>query len=718
MSMGPRLPCPGLSHEAGSPGKTRGNMGMYGIEYFPGILRRTVLSLTGETTLGRSKSNTLTISRPGVSRYHAKITPRNGGWVLEDLHSKNGSFVNGKCVSSQTLSPGDWIRLGSANLRFVELGKGPARDPGADLLASTMAMDEAEPLGTGSRWEITHQMHLVRTFLQAVKVGVLIVTPDMQALYYNASLEPCCPDGAEPPVPLGLVLGCSHAASRGCYPGSCHECALCSFVGEAFDCGSPAGPLEVSWPPRGAVLRSLRFWASPLPYHLMGERLCLLTWEDVTQARTIEAKLEELNTDLEDANRQLTAAIEKANVLAFQAEAANIAKSAFLARMSHEIRTPLNSVLGYTEILLEEDLKEEQKTYVRLVHRSGQALLALIEDILDFSKIEAGEMRLESVSFPIRELLLEACEIVRPRLQGKQVELSCLVAPDVPELLFGDPVRTRQVVLNLLSNAAKFTNKGEISLQVELSGKQGPALQLLFSVKDTGIGIPPHKLRIIFEPFRQAEDSTSRLHGGTGLGLTICKQLARLMGGDVWVASKEGTGSTFFFKAWFQQAPQPALEEKHQGDAPTSTGTQMTQPEVAPLSCENPRPARILLVEDNPVNANLAKLMLTRAGHSVQTARDGWEALKLFTARSKEFDMIFMDVEMPGMDGLRTTRRIRSLGHGDVPIVAMTAHALKEDMQKCLDSGMNDYLSKPIRKDLLLQMVSKWAPAGGDGNGP
>jgi len=683
-------------------------MKLYGIEYFPGVLRRKVMGLLGEVSLGRSKSNTLSISRPGVSRFHAKITPRNGKWILQDLESKNGSFVNGRRVSSQVLKPGDWIRIGSASLRFVELKESFLQNPKPGLLAGTKAMDPAEPISPGLGSEIAHQMDLVRTFLQAVKVGVIIVTPDMQALYCNTTLD--SPGQAEPqaPMPLGAALGCTALASGRCGTSSCPECHLASFVAGSFSSASPSGPLELPWPPTGVAIKYLRFWVTPLPYFLMGDPLCLLTWEDVTQEKTIERKLEELNTHLEDANSQLTSAIEKANVLAFQAEAANIAKSAFLARMSHEIRTPLNSVLGYTEVLLGEDLKEEQKAYVRLVHRSGQALLALIEDILDFSKIEAGEMHLESVGFCLPELLQEVCEIIRPRLQGKPVELSYQVAHDVPESLFGDPVRTRQVLLNLLSNAAKFTNKGEICLKVDTASRQDQNVQLLFSLRDTGIGIPQHKLRIIFEPFRQAEDSFSRLHGGTGLGLTICKQLARLMQGDVWASSIEGVGSTFFFKAWFQEAPQAFLPGRAAKDSRRPSSTQAERHRSAHPEAASPRPARILLVEDNPVNSELARLILTKAGHSVETAKDGWEALKLFTAKSREFDMILMDVEMPGMDGPRATKRIRSLGHADVPIVAMTAHALKEDKERCLESGMNDYLSKPIRKDLLLEMVAKW----------
>lgn len=681
---------------------------MYGIEYFSDVLKKTVLGLTSEVSLGRSSCNTLRICEPGVSRFHAKITPMNGKWILRDLGSKNGILVNGKHVKSHVLSPGDCIVMGSARLRFIELGRPLAQSLETNLLASTRSMDPSEPFGEEKEREISHQMGLVRTFLEAVKVGVAIVSPEMQALYYNSGLEHPGTSDLKAPASIGVVLACPSAGQRGCDPGSCVQCPLYGFVKESFNRQCSLGPMEAPWPPAKTPLRFLRFWITPLPYFLMGDPLCLLTWEDVTQERNIEIKLEELNRDLEDANRQLTQAIERANVLAFEAQAANIAKSAFLARMSHEIRTPLNSVLGYTQMLLEEDLKEEQKAHVRMVNTSGQALLALIEDILDFSKIEAGEMSLECVSFSLRETLQEACEIVRPKLQDKPVKLSWEAAADVPELLLGDPVRTRQVILNLLGNAAKFTKKGEISLKVEKTHKEGSRIQLLFTVKDTGIGIPQHKLQIIFEPFRQAEDSTGRLYGGTGLGLTICRQLARLMQGEIWATSKEGAGSTFYFKAWFQECTQPPVQECIPEDTKAAPAQDLLSEPPPPAMTPPSRPARILLVEDNPVNAQLAELMLTKAGHMVQTAKDGWEALKLFTAKSRELDLILMDVEMPGLDGLRATKRIRALGHLDVPIVAMTAHALKEDMERCLESGMNDYLSKPIRKEILLNMVDKW----------
>lgn len=405
----------------------------------------------------------------------------------------------------------------------------------------------------------------------------------------------------------------------------------------------------------------------------------------------------------------MASAIERANILAFQAEAANAAKSAFLARMSHEIRTPLHAVIGYTEMLLESPLDQQQREYAEIIQRSGQTLLALIEDVLDFSKIEAGEMRLEKAPFRLGGLVEETCEIIRPRLRDKPVQLLYKISPDVPKIVLGDPFRTRQVLLNLLGNAAKFTDQGKIVLGVRLAEKGDEKFQLLFTVTDTGIGIPKHELSAIFQPFRQADDSISRRHGGTGLGLTICKQLAKLMEGDVWAQSEPGKGSTFFFSARFQRAC------GQQESSPCAEAQDTESPSVicygshrVPGQEDAGRFARILLVEDNEVNAKLARLMLMRAGHTVELASNGWEALKKFTAKSRELDLILMDVEMPGMDGLEATRRIRALGHTEIPILAMTAHAMKEDRERCLASGMNDYLSKPIRKEALLKAIEKW----------
>lgn len=694
-------------------GLTTGPWARYALELRSGPLKRTLFVLEGRTAIGRAKENDLYLPHPGVSRHHARIFERGSELLLEDLGSKNGTYLNGTRIREpKAVKPQDRIRIGSVKLRVVQLG---SPEDTVSLTETSCLRCSAFPANESfadRKLAIEDKLEFLQTFMEALSLGAILVTPNLEVVYFNRPLDPFGEDSqALLSSPLCQFLGCRLPGSTS--PGfglksHCPHCLVCSAVIKSFEQGIPVHEVEVSWPPGGLAIRDLKFAATPLPYTLYGHRVCLLTWEDITRRKTAERRLDEANRDLEDANRQLASALEKANLLAFQAEAANIAKSAFLARMSHEIRTPLNAVTGYAEMLLESDLSAEQKEYATLVHRSGQTLLALIEDILDFSKIEAGQMRLENVPMNLMETVSEACEIISPRLKGKPVELVLEVEPNVPRMILGDPGRIRQVLLNLLGNAAKFTYKGKIELRVRLQGLQEGKAKILFAVKDTGIGIPGHKLHLIFEPFYQADDSTSRTHGGTGLGLTICRELARLMQGKLWAESKEGQGSIFYFEAPFgfplendQNSTDKTFHEENKAkDDMDASGGALTPVERV----------RILLVEDNPVNSNLARLILTKAGHSVEVAANGWEALKVFTEKPAQFHLILMDVEMPGMDGIEVTRRIRSLGHVEIPIVAMTAHALKEDKDRCLASGMNDYLSKPVRKDALLEMVSKWAP--------
>ncbi len=376
------------------------------------------------------------------------------------------------------------------------------------------------------------------------------------------------------------------------------------------------------------------------------------------------------------------------------AEKANAAKSEFLANMSHEIRTPMNGIIGLAHLMADTPLTEEQRLFMDSLTTSADNLLTIINDILDFSKIEAGKINLESITFSLKNCLNSTLHIFRVKAREKNIEFDLNICDDIPDMLVGDPVRLCQIFNNLLGNAAKFTATGGIALDCRLHGQEKDRLTLKFSVTDTGIGIPPHRLRTIFDKFTQADASTTRLYGGTGLGLAISKRLAELMGGDIWVESVEGQGSTFYFTIPFA-FPKPE--------------------DVADASLENEDeiqpciPLKILIVDDVLVNQLVTQRILAKFGnHFIDCADNGMEAIEKW--EQKEYDLIFMDVQMPIIDGLQATAIIRNREAGKksrVHICAMTANAMKEDMQICQLAGMDSYVSKPILAKEIYAVINK-----------
>ncbi len=371
------------------------------------------------------------------------------------------------------------------------------------------------------------------------------------------------------------------------------------------------------------------------------------------------------------------------------AEAANRAKSEFLANMSHEIRTPMNGILGMSELALEASSESERRDHLRVVRSSAESLLGILNDILDLSKIEAGKLTIESVPVNCRQLIQDTLAPFAQSAQSRQLRLEQQIDDSVPTWVMSDPVRLRQILINLVGNAIKFTEQGGVSVSLSAMPSRGSdTLDLVLQVRDTGIGIAVDKQEVIFEAFSQADSSTTRQYGGTGLGLTITHRLIKLLGGNLHLESEPGQGSLFKITLPVRPAAEADIPP---AAVPSSTAT----------ANHEQRSMRVLLVEDNPVNQQIALKLIQRWGHAVEIAVDGQQALDRLRAEPDAFDVVMMDLQMPVMGGLEATRLIRSyeqeLGLRPVHIIAMTANAMPGDREACLEAGMNDYVSKPIR---------------------
>ena len=422
-------------------------------------------------------------------------------------------------------------------------------------------------------------------------------------------------------------------------------------------------------------------------HHTRTRRLTRLNQE-------LEQRVAERTHRLEQANREMGALIEDLSVARIQAEAASRARSEFVANVSHEIRTPMSGILGLVGLALETPLTAQQQEYLRLTEESAQALLQVLNDVLDFSKIDAGHLSIESAHFHLRGMVEDSMGILAPRAAFKHLRLACEFDPALPEMVVGDAGRLRQVLLNLAGNSVKFTPAGSVFVRVGIESQDDKQVVLWFSVRDTGIGIAKEKQSLIFEPFQQADNSTTRQFGGTGLGLAISARLVAAMKGRIWLESVEGQGTTFHFTTVVERDAAPA-------PAPAP-------PDKLEHSPHQLLPLMVLLAEDNRINQKVAVSLLKKQGCAVDVVENGADAI----ARTADhvYDLVLMDVQMPVMDGLAAASAIREREKESgrhVPIVALTAHAMAGDSDRCLQAGMDAYLTKPINPRQLTEVLER-----------
>ncbi len=561
------------------------------------------------------------------------------------------------------------------------------------------------------------QKALLEAIYRNAPLLLILVDGDCRVRQVNGFVSQLTGRSIEETIGLrsGEALRCMRAMTHpdGCgFSEACQQCPIRKAVFDTLAHGTTHLQTEATYPIlHNNACRELTFLISTAPIDVKESRMVLVTLQDITELKRKEQELARSKKELERANRELEQSIARANHLAVEAEAATMAKSEFLANMSHEIRTPMTAILGFAKAAEEgcpgqcEFGRHLHREYLETITRNGEHLLQLLNDILDLSKVEAGRLTVEHIACSPCKLIAEVSALIRVRSNAKGLQLCTEYEGDIPETIRTDPTRLRQILINLLGNAVKFTEAGQVSLKVRMTDPADEAPTMAFDVIDTGVGMTPGEAAGLFRPFSQADSSTTRKFGGTGLGLAVSKRLAEALGGSIRLVETEpGVGSHFRLTI----ATGPLHDVVMMDEAARARHMQPHDRHAAPLETSLVD-CHVLLAEDGVDNQRLVAHLLKKAGATVTVAQNGRDAVETALAMqhgNHAFDVVLMDMQMPVMDGYEATRLLRRHGYRG-PIIALTAHAMEGDRRKCLETGCDDYISKPMTSDKLYSVVAR-----------